>query len=475
MKIIRSAAAMGERFRRRMRRISVAAVAAALVFGGAATPAFAGPVPVQAEIVAEIIPGAPVLAGDEVTVSVTVSSEVLGGPDLEGRLIGLNYAGESIAFGLLDQGGHTEITLRPLETGVLMLEPYMSGDAEYDAVAGEPVALQVHAVPTEVELVFDESFGTPSEFGGGENFIVVSVKSDCAATASSDTDEAACIARYGYPAGELVLSRDAIEIERIAVLGSTGSAFAPRNEDLGSGINPEDTGVYAISVPVPDILLGSPASSVYDLTFVPSNWFGAAATGADVQIRAAATSVEVFVGEDLFDPQHTVYADEVEVIAFVTAESHYAAPLAGTVQFFESGTAISGPIEVQGEIPAAFAWTPTIGSGAYAITAVFTPATLNHEASESDPYPLTVIVTPAPNPTPGEVPAPNENDAEEDTRTPQQTGKTPQAALAHTGTDSSGLYLAGGFAFLAGIAALTLGAMRRHASKLRRQVSTHSR
>lgn len=449
-----------------------AALAAAALLFGVASPAVAqemsgqppehtaeaDPEKIVASVEVSGWPDGEVLrAGEQFTVTMRVDSGLLDAPSLAGALVGLTYGDESIAFAELDEAGTAELTVRPLVLGELELVPYMAESEAYASVTGEPHVIDVDVVPVSVDLSFDTSHESPTAYGGGEQTIFVSVESDCAVMAQSEDEREMCAATFGEPAGRLTLTRGEQVLEQVEVVGSwSDTDFLQPGESLSIGDEAENQFVF--SVQVPNILLGTSNVLDYEATFEPYNWFDGSSEGSESELRAAPTSVEVFVGDDLLEPQHLVYADEVSLFAFVNADSG-AAPLSGTVQFFANGEPLSGAVPLEDQVGAEFEWKPAGGSGEYAITAVFTPETMNHEASESDAYPLTVVVTPAPNPTPGKptpAPTPNEPTANEPT-SKQQTGQ-----LANTGTESSLVLAIAGLA-LAGAGAAALLLRRRGA------------
>lgn len=448
------------RLRQRTRRNTVLAVGAAVLLSGAVAPAFAAessPETGASTLAAEAIeaqievtgwPTGPVTAGEAFTVTMSVESGLVGSPSLAGQLVALGYEGEMIATAALDALGEAQLTVRPLMTGSLELTPLLAGDDVYAPGTGIPATVTVAQVPLGVELIFDESYGVPTAFGGGTFSLIAAVTTECAEAATTDAEAAACAAQYGLPAGTLVLSRDGVELERIAVPGSIADrAFAVPGEDLSENVEAER--VFPLPVGVPNILLGTPTSQLYELTFVPSNWFGSAQDSIDAAVRAASTSVEIFVGDDLFDPQHLVYADVVNLVAFVTLGEMGAAPLGGTLMFLANGEPVSGEVPLVDGMAAAFAWEPAIGSAEYAITAVFTPATLNHLASESEAYPLTVVVSPAANPTPDDSGPPAEHPAPA-SKSLAATGIGSTSAVGTVGvlTAAAGLLLVAGTAIM---------------------------
>lgn len=371
-------------------------------------------------------------AGEQFTVTMQVDSELVGAPTLEGNLVGLNYEDEPVALATLDEFGTAELTVRPLALGELEFVPFMAETESYDYATGDSHLVEVDEVPVSVDLGFDESYESPTAYGGGEQTVFVSVESDCEVMAQSDVEREECAATYGEPSGRLTLMRGSEVVEQVSVSGSwSDSKFADPGQSLSIGEAAESTFVF--SVPVPNIRLGGDDSVNYSVLFEPFNWFDGGNAAADSQLRAAPTSIEVFVGDDLIDPQHVVYADEVTLMAFITGADG-AAPIEGSVQFFANGEPISGQLEVEDEVGAGFEWKPAEGTGEYAITATFTPETLNLESSESEAYPLTVVVTPAPNPTPVD-PDPSDTKTPEDrnsggTETPaKRDGK-----LANTGS-----------------------------------------
>lgn len=457
---------------RRSRRVLLAAMAGAVLLGGAATPALAEPVLIDVEVSAALMTPVSIMAGEEATVKITVQPQALGAQPIEGGLVGLAVGSEIIAFGQLDAAGEATVSVRPTMPTMLWLTPVFLEDGAYAGAVGEDILVLVGVPGTATELVLDLSYGTPTAFGGGQLFVVASVQSQCEADAASDAEAAACVFRYGYPEGTISIRLGLDEVATIPVSGSNtgGAAFAALDADLGEGVDPTTAGVGSAYIPVPDLLLGSPDSVMLAAVFTPSNWFGLGVDFATVDLRASATSVEVFVGDDLLNPQHTVYGDKVTLVAFVTAEDYGAAEPDGTVQFFEGGVAISGQVPLVDGTAAAFDWVPTVGTGEYEITAVFTPATLNHEASESEGYPLTVVVTPAPNPNPGgsEGGGNGAGDGGTGEKPVAENGKSGEV-LAKTGAGSTA---AVGFAgMLAAATGLMLVAGAFVANRARRRVS----
>ena len=346
-------------------------------------------------------------AGESFTLTLHVDPEVLGAPSVEGDFVGVGFGSEVLELAQLGADGTASVTVRPVTTGPLAITPFFQGNEEtgLSPVVGETTTVTVDPVPTVIDfwLEADGDTAVPTVYGGGELTVNMMIESECSAWSAGDEAAVAeCGSVYGIPAGTLLLMQNGEVVAEEPVQGSISEgSFRAAGEDLSAGVDAD--ALVTVSIPVPDILLGSPDSIEYSVAFDPDNWFGSSLGEAqEARLSASPTDVTVYVGDDaLIDPAHYVNGESAELIAIVDQDAWWAAELSGTVTFQADGVDISEPLPLLEGDGVLFDWAPERG-GEYVITADFTPETLNHEASTSEPYELTFADAPAPDPNPNE-------------------------------------------------------------------------
>lgn len=404
-------------------------------------------------------------AGETVTLTVHVDAGVVGAPSLEGKVAGLAYGGEALAFGEIDEEGNALVTVRPLITGTLHFTPFFIGEGAFNDATGVGGDIEVDSVPVKSEVWLDymDDSGTAIAYGGSLHQVNATIEPFCA----DDENEAAtdeCYATYGVPTGTFALIRDGETMAEAVVEGPTNeSLFADLDADLSDGARPEWN---IVSFHVPSILLGSPDSFEMTAGFESDTWFTSDLAGPfTVEVVPFQPGLDLLINDTWGDEDPVrVNASEVLLSGYFQHGFREGAPLSGTIEFFANGTSIgASPIPVDEDADRVdVLWTPIEG-GEYVLSAVYTPDSLNHLGSETPEYSVLVTIPPVPNPTPVD-PTPADETPTVDPGVDDSAAgksKTPPVLATTGGSWADATGVAGIGFLLAGAAALILARRKR--------------
>lgn len=372
----------------------------------------------------------------------------------------------------LDENGSAAIVVRPFGLGEQEVIPVYLGDEYHFPTFSFGNTFEVLPVSAAVNLEFDVDDDGPIAYTGGTLTTYATVSSECTAAALADDDYALvelCRSTYGDPHGTVTLTMNDEVVGEQQVSGSQALGL-PTWLDLDTDLTAPEADFEPLAVfevEIPDALLGSPDAYDFEATFTPENWFtGAAAGPYTVPTSAATTTTEIVIG-DLENPVTEVQAgEEIAVQAYVAVEPYWAAPAAGTLNFYLDDELLVEGVEFEeagwpiAEIDVTF---PAEEVGEHTLSAEFVPNTLNHTGSVSGLAVLTVTKAPAPGPQPA--PTPDHDGKGTAGGSGSDSGSTgAKGNLAQTGAENTALFAGLGGLLVAGAAASLLLAQRRRSA-----------
>lgn len=329
-------------------------------------------------------------AGESFRLTVTVAPAMLGAPEPTGT-VSLVSGGLIVDSEPLE-GGQAIVLVRPLVADVYNLNIVYSGDENYASATSAAPSFEVTAAPVTIDMFFDTA---PVIYGGDVATIYVILGSECASNADPESREF-CDAIYGLPSGALSLTVTNPDTGEVVHTESHPVAGTPEQGTWADPFadftvtDPEE--LFVLNVPVPDILLGSPAAWDFRASFTSSSWFADAATMLrTAEVVAASTSVDLFVGDDMLNPINRV-TGPVQLTALVSSDQHSSAPLEGTFNFFADGKLIAAEVPLEDGVGAKIMWEPAV-NGSVSLTAEFVPTTFNHSGSMSAESIVEVVLT----------------------------------------------------------------------------------